>query len=202
MSEKVMLIAGMAHHIPQMEDCDYIGIDRGAWIAMQENITLKCAIGDFDSISEKEKNRIESHYPIMQLPQHKDETDTEQALLYAMEQGYKEIILYGGLGGRMDHTLANLHLLMHRDLPLVLMDEHHEIRKLKKGNYTIIPKFKYLSFLALEKTIITEKKVAYPLQKRLISQKDIYTISNEILNDYAEIIIHEGSVLIIQCEDC
>lgn len=197
-----MLIAGLAHHIPHINNCDYIGIDRGAWIALQENITLSCAIGDFDSISEKEKNTIESHCPMMRLPQHKDETDTEQAILYTMEQGYKEILLYGGLGGRMDHTLANIHLLTQRDLPLVLMDEHHEIRKLKKGRHIIKPQFQYLSFLALEKTVITEKNVAYPLERRLISSKDIYTISNEILSDHAEIIIHEGSVLMMQCEDC
>lgn len=201
MPKKVMLIAGMAHHIPTWSDCDMIGIDRGAWIALQQGIPLLCAIGDFDSITDQEKTLLKAHCPMLQLPKRKDETDTERAINYAIEQGYQEMILYGGLGGRMDHTLANINLLIHRNLPLILMDEHHEIRQLYKGVYNVTPKFKYLSFLALEDTVITETNVAYPLSKQFITKQDIYTISNEIISEYAEIIIHQGRVLMIQCED-
>ena len=62
-------------------------------------------------------------------------------------------------------------------------------------------RFTYLSILALEATIISESNVAYPLHKRHIKPGDVYTISNEITADHAEIIIHEGSILLIQCED-
>lgn len=201
MSETVMLIAARAKHIPKLADCDVIGIDRGAYLAIREGVEPLCAIGDFDSVNAQELEVIKAHCPLEILPTHKDETDSEKGVYYALEQGYRHIILYGGLGGRMDHTLANLYLIMHRDIPLTLMDAHHCIRKLKKGIYQIPKRFTYLSFLALEPTIITEQGVAYPLYKRSITAMDIYPISNEITEDYATITIHEGSVLMMECED-
>lgn len=202
MSDTVMLIAGMAKTIPLLADVDYVGIDRGALIALRQHIPLRCAIGDFDSVNEQEREEIrQSNCPIVALPSHKNETDSEQGVFYALEQGYEHILLFGGLGGRMDHTLANLSLLMHRDLPLRLMDEHHDIQKLKPGTYHISKRFHYLSFLALELTIISESGVAYPLDHQAISPSDIYPISNEILGDEAEITIHQGCVLMIQCDD-
>ena len=90
---------------------------------------------------------------------------------------------------------------MHRDLPLILMDEHHLIMKLQKGSYQLPHRFSYLSFLALEKTVISESGVAYPLDRRMITPHDIYPISNEIIDDFAKITIHEGSVIVFQCED-
>lgn len=201
MTKRIMLIAAMSKTIKAAADCDVVGIDRGALIALRQNIPLRCAIGDFDSVSESERKELAAYCPIEVLPAHKDETDSEKGILYALEHGYDEIILYGALGGRMDHTLANLYLLMHRDLPLVLMDEHHFICKLTEGSYHIPKRFRYLSFLALEKSVISEANVAYPLIKRTITPKDIYPISNEIIADEAAITIHEGSVLMIQCED-
>lgn len=196
-----MLIAGLAKQIPYRNDCEYIGIDRGALIAIRQGIPLKCAIGDFDSVSEQERTEISNNCPIVVLPSHKDETDTEQGIVYAQEQGYEELILYGGIGGRLDHTLANVYLLTNRELPFTLMDEHHEIKVLKKGIYQIPKRFTYLSFLALEDSVITETGVAYPLYERKLTTKDIYPISNEITDEYADVIIHYGRVLMIQCED-
>lgn len=198
---QIMLIAGLAKQIPIMENCDYVGIDRGALIAMNQGIPLRCAIGDFDSITKNEKKAIETYTEIAQLPAHKDETDTEIAIFYALEHKYDRIYLYGGLGGRMDHCLANLALIIHRDLPIVLMNEHHYICKLKIGTYQIPKRFRYLSFLALEDSCISEEGVAYPLHHQPLTPSDIFPISNEIQNDCAQITIHKGSVLMIQCKD-
>ncbi len=201
MSKRIMLIAAMSKKIEKIPDCDYVGIDRGALIAVRQQLPLQCAIGDFDSVSDEEKAEIAAHCPLTELPTHKDETDSEKGIYYALEHGYDEIILYGALGGRIDHSTANLYLLMHRDLPLILMDEHHIIMKLQKGSYQLPHRFSYLSFLALEKTVISESGVAYPLDHRTITPHDIYPISNEIIDEYAEITIHEGSVIVFQCED-
>lgn len=201
MNQKVLLAAGLSGRIPLSADTDIIGIDRGALIAVRQGISLSCAIGDFDSISAAEKAELEAVCPLYPLPCRKNETDSEAAIQYALAKGYKEIILYGGLGGRMDHTLANLYLLMHRDLPLTLADAHHQIIKCKVGTYPIKKQFTYLSLLALEPSIISESGVAYPLTKRRITVSDIYPISNEIIADQAVITVHEGSILLIQCED-
>lgn len=196
-----MLIAGMATQIPLEEDLLYIGIDKGAFLAYEQQIPLLCAIGDFDSITLEQKEQLAAYTTLVQLPAHKDETDSEQAIFYALQQGFDELILYGGLGGRMDHCLANMALLTNREYPLILQDEYHYIKVLKEGMYKIPKRFQYLSFLALQESCISETGVAYPLIKRDISPTDIYSISNEILDDFAQVEIHKGRVLMIQCMD-
>ena len=131
-----------------------------------------------------------------------NETDTEVAIFYAMEHQYEEIILYGGLGGRIDHELANLYLLIHREYPIILMNEQNRIQLLKEGHYKVKKDaYQYLSFLALCDSCISEENVAYPLSKQEISTKDIYTVSNEIIHEEADITIHKGKVLMIQTRD-
>lgn len=196
-----MLVAGLATRIPYDPTFDYVGIDHGAVSCMRQGIPLLCAIGDFDSISHIEKKELSRYTRLEHLPAHKNETDSEVGILYAMEHNYDEIILYGGIGGRMDHTLANMYLAMHRDIPLVLEDEFHYCKVLKEGVHEIPKRFTYLSFLALEDTCISEEGVAYPLDHQHITIQDIFPISNEIIKPTATITIHEGKVLMIQCMD-
>lgn len=198
---KVMLIAARSKHIPIVDNCDYIGIDRGALIAIRQGLRLKCAIGDFDSVNEVERKEIERATIVHSMPARKDDTDSEAALHYALQQGYDDIILYGCFGGRIDHAMANMYLLMHRDYPLTLMDEHNTAKILKQGNYHIANTHKYLSFLALEDSIISERGVSYPLIEKDISPDIILTISNEIIDDEAIIDIHKGKVLMMQCDE-
>lgn len=195
---KVMLVAGLTKKVPLRKGYAYIGVDRGAYTAMLQQIPLLCAIGDFDSISERERHALSLYTNMIVLPQQKDETDSEAAIHYALEKGYEEIVLYGCLGGRLDHTMANLSLLMHREYPLILEDEEHIVRILKPGDHTVRNTFRHLSLLALEKSVVSESGVLYPLVKRHIEQSDIYTISNQIQQEEAHITIHSGSVLLIQ----
>ena len=196
-----MLVAGMCQHVPFMEGYDYVGIDKGALICVKQGISMICAVGDFDSVTCEEKQMIEAHTSILPLPEQKNETDTEVALSYAIKHKYETIILYGGLGGRIDHELANLYLLMNRDLPVILMNEQNRIQVLHPGSYQIKKEYTYLSFLALEDSCISESNVAYPLTKRRLTTQDIYPISNEIMNEYANITLHEGRVLMIEAND-
>lgn len=198
---KVVLVAGRAYQIPLIEHADYYGVDHGAICCMHQQIKMKKAIGDFDSITFDELEELKKNTKVIQLPTHKDETDSEAAILIAMEDGYDEIILFGGLGGRIDHEMVNLHLMLYRDYPLTLMDENNTVKVLSKGTYEVEKTHRYLSFLPLEESCITEEGVAYPLDKRKLSLQDIYTTSNEIVNEKARIIIHYGKVLMMQCND-
>lgn len=53
------------------------------------------------------------------------------------EKGYDEIVLYGALSGRIDHTFANIRLLMYRYPHLVLLDDRQKITLLSKGEHVI-----------------------------------------------------------------
>lgn len=79
----------------------------GGWQHLQR-IGLKAhlVLGDFDSSARP------SCGDILQVPQRKDQTDTELALEYGFEKGYRHFSIYGGTGGRLDHTLANLQCLV------------------------------------------------------------------------------------------
>lgn len=200
---KVILVAGMATKIAiDTTGYDVIGVDHGAVIAMRQEIAMIAAIGDFDSISEEQHQALAKVCTMIELPAHKNESDSEVAIQYALEQGYDEIVLYGGMGGRKDHELANMYLLMHRNYPLILMDEQNRMRKLDVGVYQI-PKssYTYISFLPLAQSCITETGVAYPLRQREMDICDIYGISNEIVEAFATIEIHKGSFLMIEAND-
>jgi thiamine pyrophosphokinase len=91
-----------------------VAADGGARHFLQIGILPHIAIGDFDSLPAamleqlaQQGVRIERH------PVHKDETDLELALLHAIHNGARRIVVLAALGGRPDQHLANLQLLTH-----------------------------------------------------------------------------------------
>jgi thiamine pyrophosphokinase len=92
-----------------------LGADGGAQYANTLNVTLDAIIGDLDSLSDLEQQRI-SNTEFVSYPAEKDETDLELALLYAEEQGANQIVIVGAIGGRMDMTIANILLIAHESL--------------------------------------------------------------------------------------
>lgn len=193
-----MLLAGLCKQVPAFE-LPLIGIDRGAVTAMRLGCELLAAIGDFDSICDDELLELKAYTKVIQLNTHKNETDSEAAINYARSLGYDEIILYGGLGGRIDHELINLSLLVNQS-NITLMNERNRIRLIDFGTYHQQRDYHYLSFMPLEECVITLKGVAYPLDHCIVHPWDTFTTSNEII-DEAEIIVHQGRLLMIECDD-
>lgn len=68
-------------------------------------------IGDMDSISHQRLAELGDLIPRIQHPSEKDETDLELALQWASDSAYEKVLLAGISGGRLDHTLANIHLM-------------------------------------------------------------------------------------------
>ena len=109
-----------------------IGADRGALYLLEQGMPLHAAIGDFDSVTLDERSRIEAEAETFlgHDAYDKDQTDTEMAFQYALGLKSEEIVLYGALGTRMDHSLANVHLLskaLDHGIPCRIVDEHNEI---------------------------------------------------------------------------
>ncbi|MHB0858894.1 MAG: thiamine diphosphokinase [Anaerolineae bacterium] len=89
-----------------------IAADGGANWLVAQGITPDILVGDMDSIApELVKTLAIGGCRLVQRPTHKDETDTELALLEAAARGARHITLLGALGGRIDHALANVLLL-------------------------------------------------------------------------------------------
>ena len=80
--------------------------DRGYDHAVNMGLGIGIAVGDFDSIS-----IVPTHIQTIQYPTHKDQTDSEIAIGYARELGYKDFLLIAATGTRLDYTQANILLL-------------------------------------------------------------------------------------------
>lgn len=80
-----------------------IAADRGYDVAVSLGIAPDLVVGDFDSRGEAPKG-----VDVVRLNVRKDDTDTEHAVNLALEQGYRDFVIYGAAGGQLDHTLGNI----------------------------------------------------------------------------------------------
>ena len=92
--------------LPKKEDL-IIAVDGGMQWCEEQSILPALAVGDFDSLS-----FVPSHIPVLRLPVEKDDTDMRVAVRHALEQRCKVIHVFGGTGGRADHTFANYQVLL------------------------------------------------------------------------------------------
>lgn len=103
----ILLVAGGKKQTwPSLKKYDkYIGIDRGSFYLLEEDLPLDFAIGDFDSLSSEERERVRQNAKnFFQAPAEKDDTDTQLALLMAIEHfPNAKIDIIGATGGRIDH---------------------------------------------------------------------------------------------------
>ncbi len=89
-----------------------VAVDGGAGAALAQGWWPHILVGDLDSAPLDVLARMQAHgVEVRRYPPRKDETDTELALRVALERGATEVYLLGALGGRVDHSLANLLLL-------------------------------------------------------------------------------------------
>lgn len=196
--KKAILITPKSKSVPNMPDYDYIGVDAGALLVLKAGYPLKFAIGDFDSMNEESYNQLLCQTKVYKHPIEKDETDSELAVRTCNDFGYDQIILWGGISGRLDHTMINILLLLHRDPNLVLMDENQKVQLLSIGSHCIQKGYRHISFFALEKTIITLKDFLYPLEHQEIDCSDLYLSSNSLLDSDGTVLIEKGKVLCIE----
>lgn len=158
-------------------------------------------VGDLDSIKEK---KIPDGVEIYRVPAEKDLTDTQLAVELALSKGACDIVIIGGLSGRLDHTLSNLGVLEHlADLGChgVIADGFNRVRFLRNGS-TLIPRgaYTYLSLLAADKTVkgVEIDGVKYPLKNAKLTRAHQFAVSNELTGNCAFIAVKKGSIYIIE----
>jgi thiamine pyrophosphokinase len=187
----------------------FIGADRGALFLVQHGLTPAIALGDFDSINnvELELIRQSSRELLACDPVMKDLTDTEMAFNWALNQKPEEIIIYGALGTRLDHSLANIHLLrkaLELLIKCTIIDAHNRIRL--TDHYLQLEKsarFSYVSLLPLSLEVkgITLEGFQYPLHNATLQLGQSLGISNIIAAPLGHIHLNEGLLLVIESKD-
>lgn len=188
----------------------WIGADRGAVFLVEHGIRPAISVGDFDSVSEAERDAVRraSARFVPCDPVDKDDTDTELAFRLALELEPAEIRIAGALGTRFDHSLANVHLLvkaLEQDMPCSLVDEFNLIR-LTDSRLTVDDPgslYPYVSLLPLtrEVTGVTLRGFQYPLTNHTITMGRTLTMSNALAAATGTVEIASGLLLVIQSRD-
>ena len=127
------------------------------------------------------------------------------AVREGLKRGYRKFVLYGGIGGRLDHTIANLQVLAFlqgQGCQAVLYGEKEEVHLLH--NETLIfsaGRKGLLSVFSFEKEArgVTLRGLAYELTDAVLTNTFPIGTSNEFIGTEARIIVADGSLLVI-CE--
>lgn len=187
-----------------------IAVDRGLEMLYELNIVPNHVVGDFDSVSTSILKFYQKNPQIVfhKYNPEKDNTDTDIALKLAIELNSSTITIMGALGKRMDHALANIHILkeaLEIGIPCEILDSYNRIYLVKENTQLVKDKTygKYISFLPLTTTVkgITLKGFQYPLNNASLSVGLSLGISNEIVEDMATIELKEGILIVIESRD-
>lgn len=178
--------------------------DGGARHAKDLGVKPQLIVGDLDTLSSQEVEDFRSKgVSIDQYPCEKDFTDTHIALLKALELGYRDITLLACLGGRCDHTIANIMLLalpetLHARVKIV--DEHQEIFVIRDRKELNGKKGEIISLLPLstEVTGITTKGLKYEVPGGTFQIGIPIGISNCFTQEKVVINVKEGLLLVIR----
>ncbi len=176
--------------------------DSGCNNAKKLGIVPDVVIGDFDSFPKDEAIYKEE---LISLPTEKDRTDTHECVCYCIKKGADEILLLAATGTRLDHTIANLHLLKVANdagAKMKIVNENNEIFLIDKE--CSIPKKEgfHLSLLPVGRTTgISTSGVYYTLTDGVMEFGNPYGVSNEFTEDVAKISVKDGLLLAFLSRD-
>ncbi len=197
--------------LPYLKDqqVDYwVGCDRGSLYILEAGLPLFQAIGDFDSVSEEERQQIKRQATHMHVfPVDKDDSDLELAVKSLSKQPEDTLILYGVTGGRLDHTLVNIALLkrlVKQGITAKMMDLYHTIDIYLPGVHQLqLDPARYVSILpATEKVVgVTLAGFKYPLVDATLEEGSSLTLSNHLLSTNGSISFKEGILIVISADE-
>ena len=184
-----------------------IAADAGYLTAKRMGITPNILLGDFDTLGEE---NIPEGIECLRVPREKNDTDTQLAVQTAIEKGAKEIVIVGGMSGRIDHTLSTLAILenlwerKNDRIYAILTDGKNRARFIRSSG-VILPRsqYRYFSLIAVDDVIkgVTLEGCKYPLKNGRISRRHQWAVSNEIEGNCALIEIKRGGVWVVESMD-
>jgi thiamine pyrophosphokinase len=194
--------------LSRIQNADYvIGVDRAAYVLLKHGIIPDVSIGDFDSVTQKEVDEIKKYSKqTIEFPVKKDSTDLELAINHAISLHPHEVLIFGAIGTRLDHSFVALQLLekfVGSGISAVIRNEKNECALCTfKYIFERNDSFKYFSILPVTDTIyVTITGGLYPLKHALIQRGSSLGISNEIVSKKVSIMVHKGVAMIIRSSD-
>ena len=175
-----------------------IAVDGGYAHLEKARCAPDVAIGDFDSLG-----FVPEGCAVIEHPPHKDKSDLELALDYAAEHGFSRLFLYGALGGRLDHTVANLQMcarfaeqgaqvqLVGTDclVSILVGPGMLELPPLERGTVSV--------FSAVDESCgVSERGMEYPLDNATLTNRTTLGLSNELIGKPAAVSVEAGTLFV------
>lgn len=174
-----------------------IAADSGIINTQKFNIEPDFIIGDFDSLGYTPTNINTIIHPI-----EKDDTDTMLAVKLGIEKGYKNFRIWGCIGGRLDHTIANIQTASY-----IVDNGGNAIFFGDNENFTVIKNSRIdfdksnngnISIFALENCIdVNIEGLYYELKNGYLTSNYPLGTSNKFNNKDVTISVGYGKLLII-----
>jgi thiamine pyrophosphokinase len=186
--------------VPELAEKDFIiAADGGYKYCEEHEIIPDFVIGDFDSLGE-----TPSGEKTITLPVEKDVTDTAAAVKYAEENGVNEFHIFGGTGGRLDHTLANIALAaniaesggkcyIYGDGVIITAITNRKVTMKPKNRGAVVSIFSFTD--VSEGVTLTGLK--YPLNEVVLASNFPLGISNETTLNGFSVEVKCGTLVII-----
>lgn len=176
---------------------DYIlCADAGYALARQAGVQPDAVLGDFDTLPAPEGENV------VRFPVEKDDPDTLLCVKYALEMGIRDILIIGGLGGRLDHTLASLQTLIYmaeRGARAMLCDGLVSACAIRNFSIRIPRSGGKLSVFALsgkcEGVFIRGAK--YSVENAVLTPDFPLGMGNDFIADHAEIGVENGTLVVL-----
>lgn len=165
-------------------------------------------IGDFDSMQEAQRaalRRMEEQSPerVRRLLPEKDDTDMLAALRFGLGRGYGRFLIYGGTGGRLDHTIANIQCLLYlkkqgaagclvddSNILFVLRDEEVLFPGKTRGGLSLFT-------MGQEAKGVSIKGLKYPLTDYTMKNDYPIGVSNEFIGQPGRVSVERGELLCV-----
>lgn len=178
-----------------------IAVDGAAAFFERHSIVPHILIGDFDSADPACVMRLEqAGARVVRLEPEKNETDTEAAIDHALSMGADDIVLLGWAGKRMDHTLANISMLVRAERAGArcrLIDRYNELRAVR-GEYELCGRAgQTISILPLTDSIrVSATNLKYPLENLELCADSSRGVSNVLEKSRAHLSVSGGFALV------
>jgi len=208
---RIVIVAGGTldkSFVPEIQSADLIiGVDAGAAWLLARGVVPTVAVGDFDSVSTSQLKKIKKAIKevLVHNPE-KDATDLELAVEYAIGMGPIEIMIFGGIGTRMDHTWAAIQLLQtieSHNIYAQIVDNFNKINIVRHMvSLKPLKAFPYISLFSLTQTsIVTLEGFRYNVNHHKFFANSSRGVSNEIISKLAKITTHSGKLLLVRSRD-
>jgi thiamine pyrophosphokinase len=184
-------------------DDQLIAADGGLAHMQALGLTPQVLIGDLDSVGPHQGSQAEAEgVRVVRFSPRKDQTDLELAVRLAKSDGASDILIFGALGARWDHTLANLLLLASPDfrgVRLRLVDGPQQIYVIQSRTVIEGQPGDTVSLISLQGDAsgITTTGLDYPLEHGRLAFGSTLGVSNVLLGSEASVTVEEGLVACI-----